>query len=70
MGLVYGKITLSNPVKPELEAMEVKCLVDTGSTYLCIPQHVANELQISITESKHITLADGTSQPVPYGGPI
>jgi hypothetical protein len=48
MGLVYSNIILSNPVKPELKSIEVRCLVDTGSTYLCIPQHLATQLQINI----------------------
>lgn len=70
MGAVYGKIKLSNPVKPELEEMEVICLVDTGSTYLCLPPHIATQLGIKMLETREITLADGSCQPVPYSGPI
>ena len=68
MGLVYSHITLSNPVNPDLKSIEVKCLVDTGSTFLCIPQHLATQLQIKELETREATLADGSSHAVPYGG--
>ncbi len=70
MGLVYSSILLSNPVKPDLKPIEVRCLVDTGSTFLCIPQHLAIQLQIETLETREATLADGSSQSVPYAGPI
>jgi clan AA aspartic protease len=70
MGLVYSNIELSNPVKPELKSIEVRCLVDTGSTYLCIPQHLATQLQIKEIETREATLSDGSSKTVPYAGPI
>ncbi len=70
MGLVFANIALANPVKPELQSMEVKCRVDTGSTYLCIPPHIATQLQIKTLEYREATLADGSCKSVPYGGPI
>jgi len=70
MGLVYGNISLSNPVLPQFEKLEVKCLVDSGSTYLCIPSHIANQLGLVALETREATLADGNSQSVPYAGPI
>jgi len=70
MRLVYSNITLSNPVKSHLAAMEVRCLVDTGSTYLCIPQHVATQLGIEPSNFREASLANGQSEAVPYGGPI
>ena len=45
-------------------------MVDTGSTFLCIPQHIAIQLQIETLETREATLADGSSQKVPYAGPI
>src|ERR1700733_3111605 len=68
MGLVYANIVLSNPVIAELKPIEARCLVDTGSTYLCIPQHIATQLQIKTLETREA--ADGTSHSVPYGGPV
>ena len=70
MGLVYSTIILSNPVKPDLKSLEVKCLVDSGSTYLCIPQHLATQLEIKTLETREATLAEGSSQSVPYAGPV
>ncbi len=70
MGIVYANIKLANPVKPELKGMEVKCMVDTGSTYLCIPTHIAAQLQIKTMETREIILADGSCKAVPYAGPV
>jgi len=70
MGLVYSFITLSNPVKSELMPLQTKCLVDTGSTYLVLPQHVVAQLQLATLETREATVADGSSRTVPYVGPV
>lgn len=70
MGLVYSNIMLSNPVKPELQALPTKCLADTGSTYLVLPQHIATQLQLTSLETREATTADGSSHTVPYAGPV
>ena len=70
MGLVYSKITLRNPVHPDLAPMEVNCLVDTGSTFLVLPHHIATQLKLQVLQEKEATIADGTSRMVPYGGPV
>ncbi len=70
MGLSYGKITLSNPRLDLIKPVEVDALVDTGANFLCIPQHVANQLQLEIDSEKEVTLADGKRQMCPYVGPI
>ena len=70
MGLVYSNITLSNPVIGTIKPIEVMSLVDTGATYLCISQHIANQLQLSELQKREVTLADGSSSLVPYVGPI
>ena len=70
MGLVYSIIKLSNPVKPELQPLEVQCLADSGSTYLVIPQHIATQLQLTVLESREATNADGNLHTVPYAGPV
>ena len=70
MGLVYSNITLSNPVLSAINPIEVKSLVDAGATYLCIPQHVANQLELVELQKREVTLADGSSSLVPYVGPI
>ena len=70
MGLVYSEITLSNPVLSNLEPLQVKCLADTGSTYLVLPQHIATQLQLKPLETREATTADGSSHTVPYAGPV
>ncbi|MCC6691649.1 MAG: clan AA aspartic protease [Bacteroidia bacterium] len=70
MGLVYSHIVLSNPVDQSLKPIEVKCLVDTGSTYLCIPSHTAAQLELKELQKREVTLADGSSKLIPYVGPI
>ncbi|MEP7171720.1 MAG: clan AA aspartic protease [Bacteroidota bacterium] len=70
MGLVYGSISLSNPVNSNIESMQVKCLVDTGSTYLRIPSHVAVQLGLKELDTREVILADGISKSVPYVGPV
>ena len=70
MGLVNAKVLLSNPRRPELEVVEVDVLADTGATHLCIPEHVQFQLQLESLEFREIILADGSSQSVPYVGPV
>jgi clan AA aspartic protease len=70
MGLVYANIKLSNPALPNSMSLETDCLVDSGSTYLCITQHMANQLIVNELYQKEAQLADGTSRLLPYVGPI
>src|ERR1700740_1733198 len=70
MGLVFANITLSNPVQPALQSIAANCLVDSGATYLCIPQHVAIQLGVSELQKREVTLADGSAKLVPYVGPV
>ena len=70
MGVVYSTITLRNPVHSDLKPMEVRCLVDTGSTFLVLPQHIATQLKLQVLQDKEATMADGSSQMVPYAGPV
>ena len=70
MGLVYTSISLSNPRDPILKAIEVEALVDTGATTLCIPEHVAVQLQLPAIEQREVVTADSKSHLVSYVGPI
>lgn len=70
MGLVYSEITLSNPVISDLKPLQVKCLADTGATYLVLPEHIATQLQLQVLETREATTADGRSHTVPYAGPV
>jgi clan AA aspartic protease len=70
MGLVNGNLILRNPRLPDLEAVDVEALADSGATHLCIPEHVQIQLQLDEIDSKEITLADGSKKLVPYVGPV
>ncbi|MCY4612543.1 MAG: clan AA aspartic protease [Nitrospira sp.] len=70
MGLTNAKIQLRNPRLPELEAVEIDALADTGAVHLCIPQHIQLQLRLEETDTKEVTLADGNRKLVPYVGPI
>ncbi len=69
MGLVYTKLLLSNPIG-DLSAIEVKALADTGALHLCIPEHIAFQLNLKELEKREVILADGKRQLVSYCGPI
>lgn len=70
MGLVHTKIELSNPGDASLKPVTVRALVDTGATMLCIPEHLAIQLQLKETERRDVVTADGREHSVPYVGPI
>src|SRR5215471_13535978 len=70
MGLINVTLTLSNPRHPEIEPVSAEALVDTGSTYLVIPEHVRVQLQLEEQDKKVVTLADGSRRSQPYVGPI
>jgi clan AA aspartic protease len=70
MGLVRSKITLGNPKRADLAPIEVDALVDTGAVHLCIPSHVAIQLDLDEREKREVTVADGSKHVVPYVGPV
>ncbi len=70
MGLVYSQLSLSNPCNPRLETIQVGALISTNSLYLCIPQHVANQLELTELQKREVTVANGERQLCPYVGPI
>ena len=70
MGLTNARILLRNPRRPELAAVEVDALADTGAIHLCIPLHIQMQLRLDEADAKEMTLADGSRKLVPYVGPI
>lgn len=67
MGLVYTKLLLSNPIG-DLSAIEVTALADTGALHLCIPEHIAFQLNLKELEKREVILADGKRKLVAYCG--
>ena len=70
MGLVNAKVSLKNPRKPALMAINTNVLVDSGAVHLCIPEHLQIQLELEAADKKEVTLADGSHRLVPYAGPI
>ena len=70
MGLTNVMLNLSNPKRPDIQAIEADALVDTGSVYLIIPEHVQLQLALEEQSKKEITLADGSHRMIPYVGPV
>jgi len=70
MGLVHAKLCISNPRLPNIQAIEVEALADTGAIMLCIPEHICFQLQLEERDKKEVVLADGSRQLVPYVGPV
>ncbi len=70
MGLTNAKIELKNPREPDLEAVIVDALADTGAVHLCIPEHIRIQLKLDEIDKKQVTLADGSRKRVPYVGPV
>lgn len=70
MGMVRTLLKIANPVKPELVSLELDSLVDTDAMHLCIPQHVAIQLDFSEREKREVTLADGSKRLMSYVGPV
>jgi len=63
-------IQLSNPRKPEIQAIEVEALADTGALHLSLPEHLKIQLELEVIDQKEVTLADGSRKLVPYVGPV
>lgn len=53
MGLVYADISLSSPVDVALVPIEVIALVNSGALHLCIPEHIA--LQLNLNELEQLS---------------
>ena len=70
MGVINVTIELSNPRKADLNPLIVEALVDTGAMTICIPEHVAVQLELNEIEKREVTTADERSHVVPYVGPI
>ena len=62
MGHVFAEIELSNPRQPSLTTIKANALADTGALMLCIPEHIANQLQLETESLREVSVADGTGK--------
>ncbi len=70
MGLINAEIELSNASDREIRPVKVKALVDTGALHLCVPEHIALQLELQELYKREVKTADGKSHLVPYVGPV
>lgn len=70
MGLVFADVEIMNPREPSLQGFKTRALVDSGAITLCIPEHVAIQLDLKELEKREVTTAEGRSLLVPYVGPL
>lgn len=70
MGLITAMLTLANPKRSDIQPVNARALVDTGSVFLVIPEHVRLQLQLDEQGKKEVTMADGSHRLIPYVGPI
>lgn len=70
MGHVFADAELSNPRRGDLSPFAVKALVDTGALMLCIPEHIAIQLDLETDSMREATVAGGRRASIPYVGPI
>ena len=70
MGHVFAELELSNPRRTDFVPVRVNALVDTGALMLCIPEHVARQLDLQTESVREVSVADGRTATVPYVGPV
>lgn len=70
MGLIHTSIRLANPTNAALEPVTVQALVDSGARHLCIPEHIAIQLDLKPLENREMVVADGRRRLCPYVGPV
>ncbi len=70
MGIIRTEFEFSNPSNRALSSVVAKALVDTGAVHLCLPEHIAIQLDLKELEQREVTLANGHRITVPYCGPV
>jgi clan AA aspartic protease len=70
MGIIRTEFEFANPARPELTAVNAMALIDTGAVHLCLPEHIAIQLNLVELEQREVTLANGRRVKVPYSGPV
>lgn len=68
--MITVDVEIENPVREDMSHVEVRALVDTGCTYLCIPESLADRLRLETAETLSIILADNSRRPVRQVGPV
>jgi len=70
MGLIRAEFQFANPAKSGLSSIHALALIDTGALHLCLPEHLAIQLDLKEIDRREVTLANGHRMTVPYCGPV
>jgi clan AA aspartic protease len=70
MGIIRTAFEFANPANRSLSPITADALVDTGAVHLCLPEHLAIQLDLKELEQREVTLANGHRIRVPYCGPV
>ncbi len=70
MGIIRTAFEFANPTNRDLSPVTAVALVDTGAVHLCLPEHLAIQLDLKELEQREVTLANGHRIRVPYCGPV
>lgn len=70
MGITYADLRLANDARDDLEEINANAVVDTGALHLCIPEHIAIQLQLKSRSQREVQTADGKSHMVDYVSPV
>ena len=70
MGITYAEIGIENLFQKR--RMTIKALVDSGSVFLTVPEHIAVQLGFDTSEvdKREVVLTDGSRKAVPMIGPL
>lgn len=60
VGITFTKARLSNPRRPDIAAIEIELLVDSGALFSVLPASILDALGVVRTHRQEFTLADGT----------
>ena len=70
MGEVRAKTLVANPLKPQLNPIELDCLVNTGAVMVMLPHDVIEKLEVAITGKAIVTLANDQAEEMEMAGPL
>ena len=70
MGMIYQQIRFANFSRDDVEEIDANALVDSGAMELCVPAHMAKQLDLKVIEQRSVRLADGRRATVDFVGPV
>jgi len=69
MGSIRTAFECANPANRSLSPITANARVDTGAVHLCLPEHLAIQLDLKELEQREVTLANGRFKGAWQGSP-